>query len=440
MELINGHSLREELRSAESTSHQPNYLPDIGRSLDILFKIASALDFAHGKGIIHCDVKPGNILLSRDGQVKVADFGIARDARVGSSQNTGAGTIFYMAPEQLIGKVDARSDQYSLGIVAREMLLIDVEERPWKLRPWYLDIEDPELIWWLDDIESVISKATDEKPVCRFASCSEFIRCLGVASQKHVLDILRDSADLTLDFFEKTRDQRGFYISPSIPKTILKKACQLSCVSETESVLAVAVLSDRFNYTLSLFQYCSMKSTLVFTKRSIRFGDEKLGGSSEISYADFADATFRGTFRLVYRSRGDIHYYRGCDITDYHDSEEDNLIHYEDHDDGISYHHDYNDTCDEYYDFCDLAEGLRGELQEADKLRSVKFLRKELLITSQECGVQIAILVGTAYSLASWEVRDESIVCSTKRLLKILQQIRKFARLGALQTDKGNVP
>lgn len=93
--------------------------------LHILRSLAQALDYAHSQGVIHRDVKPGNIMIRPDGSVKLMDFGIARAAQAGRLTNTGMllGTPQYMSPERLRGEqVDARADQYGLGVVAYQML------------------------------------------------------------------------------------------------------------------------------------------------------------------------------------------------------------------------------------------------------------------------------------------------------------------------------
>ncbi len=118
MEFIDGRSLAEILR-AEGRLH-PDRVADIG------IDAASALSVAHREGIVHRDLKAGNLLISNDGQVKVADFGIATAVAEGVQDNlTQAGTVMgtasYFSPEQAQGQtVDPRSDIYSLGVVLYE--------------------------------------------------------------------------------------------------------------------------------------------------------------------------------------------------------------------------------------------------------------------------------------------------------------------------------
>jgi serine/threonine-protein kinase len=90
----------------------------------IALRVARALDYAHFRGVIHRDVKPANIMVSKNGEVKLMDFGIARDERQSDpiEGGSGLGTPSYMSPEQILGdKLDFRSDVFSLGIVLYQM-------------------------------------------------------------------------------------------------------------------------------------------------------------------------------------------------------------------------------------------------------------------------------------------------------------------------------
>ncbi|MCP4539428.1 MAG: protein kinase [Chloroflexi bacterium] len=121
LELLEGDALKTRLNDYRTRDER---MP-LGEMVRVLLDVLDGMAYAHSEGMIHRDIKPGNILLTKRGQAVVADFGIARI--VGSTQHTAAGalmgTLNYISPEQgLQGQSDARSDIYSLGIVLYEML------------------------------------------------------------------------------------------------------------------------------------------------------------------------------------------------------------------------------------------------------------------------------------------------------------------------------
>jgi eukaryotic-like serine/threonine-protein kinase len=174
MELISGRSLQEVLADGGVTEE---------RAVEICSETCAALEYAHGRGLVHRDVKPGNILLADDGAVKVTDFGIARAINTDTVTQTAAvlGTAAYLSPEQAQGfPVDNRSDIYSLGIVLYEMLTGEqpfrgdtavgvayqhVQENPPPPREW-----DPGIS---QALEAIVMKALAKNPANRYPSAQE---------------------------------------------------------------------------------------------------------------------------------------------------------------------------------------------------------------------------------------------------------------------------
>ena len=119
MELVEGQTLRELIASKGNFS--------VSETINYLAPVVSALAAAHQIGIVHRDIKPENILISHDGRIKIADFGLARGTNLGQTMTAEAsvilGSVSYLSPEQVQrGISDARSDIYSIGVMAFEML------------------------------------------------------------------------------------------------------------------------------------------------------------------------------------------------------------------------------------------------------------------------------------------------------------------------------
>ncbi len=200
-----------------------------GDRLELVARVCDAVHHAHQKGVIHRDLKPGNILVEESGQPKVLDFGVARitnadlDAR---TRRTGAGEILgtlpYMSPEQVLAdpaQLDVRSDVYALGVIAYELL---TGRRPHEVsstaipaaiqsivhdRPTSLGAVDRKL---RGDVETIVHKAMEKEKERRYGSAAELAadirRYLGSEP------IVARPASLAYQFRKFTRRQRGLTV------------------------------------------------------------------------------------------------------------------------------------------------------------------------------------------------------------------------------------
>ena len=182
MEFVDGPSL-------EKTMNSPQPL-DRNLALGILRQTATGLDYAHKKGIVHRDIKPANILLHEGSMAKITDFGVAK---ILSQQMTHTGVMMgtpnYMSPEQVQGHaVDGRADQFSLAVIAYEIL---TGEKPFladQLPALLFRIvrEDPVPPQRLNQslapqVEVALRKALAKPAADRYANCTEFVEALAVA-------------------------------------------------------------------------------------------------------------------------------------------------------------------------------------------------------------------------------------------------------------------
>jgi serine/threonine-protein kinase len=193
MRFVDGNDLADELKALRRRSKQMN----ITYGLNILEQIASALDFAHSKGIIHRDVKPSNILIEKSGKALLTDFGLVLRQSVDKTRGTAFGTPRYISPEQAISSEKAvpQSDVYSLAVILYEMVtgkpvftgdtpmqvaLSHISETPPPPRSINPDIPLP--------VETEILRALDKEPERRHSTASAFIAAIRQAYGKEIVE------------------------------------------------------------------------------------------------------------------------------------------------------------------------------------------------------------------------------------------------------------
>jgi serine/threonine protein kinase len=187
---VDGPSLKEVLRQRKGKPL------GMEQALIYLKALCAALGYAHANGVVHCDVKPGNVMVDRGGRIYLTDFGIARHAESTTTTMGTAGTPAYMAPEQILGSlVTPATDIYSLGVLLFEML---TGQRPFRgtedgtgkggstanerIRYGHLHLQPPDPRTLNSSISSDVAqvslRALSKKPDERYPSASDFFRAL----------------------------------------------------------------------------------------------------------------------------------------------------------------------------------------------------------------------------------------------------------------------
>lgn len=235
MELIDGHTLRDYLNERGKF--------EIKDAINYLTPILSALAAAHDLGIVHRDIKPENILISKEGRIKIADFGLARGELIGSTMTAESsiilGSVSYLSPEQVQrGVADARSDVYAVGIIAFEMLTGEkpfLGDSPIQIAYMHVTQEIPSLRTKRkevpEDLDGLILQATNRNPDKRPSTAGEFLKSLEAIQNE--IDPKTNQMKLALDLpVEPIREKQRGKVKKEIIQAV-EKVETVEVVKET---------------------------------------------------------------------------------------------------------------------------------------------------------------------------------------------------------------
>ncbi len=241
MELVEGHTLREYLNQQGKLSYRDG--------IRFLLPVLSALSSAHKLGIVHRDIKPENILVSREGRIKIADFGLAKGALLGSTMTAESsvilGSVSYLSPEQVQrGIADSRSDVYAVGITAFEIFTgqkpFDGDE-PINIAYKHVNERVPRVSSIIPDIptelDDLIYSATSADPDQRPRDAQEFHSALTLINQR--LNPKENQLSLELDI--PIQPMRPANKKKSLRKRIQEATSQIP-TSKSEGVKSESTL------------------------------------------------------------------------------------------------------------------------------------------------------------------------------------------------------
>ncbi|MBN2664406.1 MAG: protein kinase [Bacteroidales bacterium] len=256
MEYLEGQDLTDYIKSKGKLA--------LNEALNIFYQTLDAFAFAHQKGIVHRDVKPGNIFIQKNGNVKILDFGIAKilsgDANL-TSTGTQMGTPMYMSPEQIRDskEIDWRTDIYSLGVVLFYMLngkapYSDTETSSFDIQSKIV-FEDFPTLENLPEINAIIAKATAKKPEERYQTCEEMMfelqnieKTLNISSDQ-IIKTEQANNGIIPPIINSSPNKNEDVIIPQQEKNKLdkKKILMFSGIGAVALILLILIFSGAFS-------------------------------------------------------------------------------------------------------------------------------------------------------------------------------------------------
>ena len=221
MEFIDGQTLKQLIRE----QNQNNTLLPINRTLDLIIQACNGLGYAHRANLVHCDMKPQNILVARDDRVKVADFGIAR-AISEASQQLGDGQVWgtpqYFSPEQAAGEPPTpASDVYGIGVIMFEMLtghLPFTADTPTALALKHLQEIPPSVIESNPTVprqlDQIVQKLMAKEPTARYSTAGQLGRVMQTYRDRSLADTGPIYPAITMKAVPVVEQETQFYQRP----------------------------------------------------------------------------------------------------------------------------------------------------------------------------------------------------------------------------------